>query len=54
MELAAKLQQGVSMERILDDIRDSVGDGLNREHLIRRQDLHNITWHQCNIEGRPE
>ena len=50
LELAAKLQQGVSMERILDDIRDSVGDGLNREHLIRRQDLHNIR-HQYNIEG---
>ena len=50
LKLAAKLQQGISMERILDDIRDSVEDGANRKHLITRQDLHNIR-HQYNIEG---
>lgn len=50
MEVAAKLYQGVKMERILDDIRDSVGDKIKREHLINRQDLHNIQ-HQYNIES---
>ena len=43
MTIAAKLQQGVSMERILDVIRNSVtNNGVNREHLVTRQDLHNI------------
>ena len=42
MDIAAKLQQGVSMERILNDIRDSVTNKLGRKHLVTRQDLHNI------------
>ena len=39
--IASKLRQGVSMERILDDIRDSVHNSVDREHLLTRQDLHN-------------
>lgn len=50
MDIASKLQKGVSMNRILDDIRDSVSDGLNRQHLTTRKDLHNIKQ-QYNIEG---
>ena len=50
MDLAAKLQQGITMERILDDIRDSVTFEMKREHLVTRQDLHNVK-HQYNIEG---
>ena len=42
MEIASKLNQGVSMEHILDDIRDTVTDGMHREHLVTSQDLHNI------------
>ena len=38
------------MERILDDIRDSVTNTIRRKHLIRRQDLHNIKA-QYNIDG---
>ena len=49
VSIAAKLQQGVSMEQILDDIRDSVTDKLGREHLVRRQDLHNVKA-QFNID----
>ena len=36
MDIAAKLQHGVSMERILDDIRDSATDKLGRKHLVTR------------------
>ena len=50
MDIAAKLQQGVSMERILDDIRDSVTNKLGRKHLVTRQDLHNVKA-QFNIDG---
>ena len=50
MNITAKLQQGVGMERILDDIRDSVTNTIRRKHLIRRQDLHNIKA-QYNIDG---
>lgn len=50
MNIAAKLQQGVSMDRIMDDIRETVSKELNREHLISRQDLHNIKK-QYNIDG---
>ena len=50
MDIAAKLQQGVSMERILDDIRDSVTNKLGRKHLVTKQDLHNVKA-QFNIDG---
>ncbi len=50
-EVASKLQSGVDMDRILDDIRETVNiDGVNRDHLINRQDLHNIKQ-QYNING---
>ena len=32
IDIAAKLQQGVGMERVLDDIRDNVANELGREH----------------------
>ena len=38
------------MERILDDIRESVSNGMCRQHLVTRQDLHNIKA-QYNIDG---
>ena len=50
IDIAAKLQQGVGMERVLDDIRDNVSYELGREHLVTRQDLHNIKA-QYNIDG---
>ena len=40
--IAAKIQQGVTMERILDDIRESVCETFQRQHLIERQDLANL------------
>ncbi len=50
LQLVNKLQQGITMDRILDDIRDSLDNGIGREHLVTKQDLHNIKA-TYNIEG---
>ncbi len=50
MEIAGKLYQGIPIERIMDDIRDSVDGALHREHMATKQDLHNIK-NKYNIEG---
>lgn len=51
MKIAAKLQEGVGMDHILDTIRDSVtAEGINREHLVTRTDLYNIK-DQYNISS---
>ena len=50
MKIAAQLQQGVSMSRIMDNIRGYTGGGITREHLVTKQDIHNIKNHY-NIEG---
>ena len=50
MKIAAQLQQGVTMERIMDNIRENVVEGITREHLVTKQDVHNIQ-NQYNVEG---
>jgi len=40
--IAAKLHQGVTFGRILDDIRENSGHSLNRLHLTTRKDIANI------------
>ena len=50
MEIARKLQLGVTTERVLDDIRETCETGINREHLVTRQDIRNIKS-QYNIQG---
>ena len=50
MKVAAELQQGVTIGRIIDNVRDCATGGITREHLITRQDIHNIKNHY-NIEG---
>ena len=42
--IATKVQQGVAVERILDDIRDSIvyGDTPTRMHLTSKKDIYNI------------
>ena len=49
-EIARKLQLGVTIEHILDDIRETCETGINREHLVTRQDIRNIQS-QYNIQG---
>ena len=34
--------KAVKVDRILDDIRDSVWNDMTREHLVTRQDILNI------------
>ena len=41
-EFAARLQQGVPKEKILEDIRNSVSSKFQRHHLADKQDLKNI------------
>lgn len=50
LDVAAKLQQGVTIERILDDLRDGLSGEMGREHLTNRQDIRNVL-HQYNICG---
>ncbi|XP_029196009.2 uncharacterized protein LOC114961482 [Acropora millepora] len=40
--IASKLQQGVSRDRILEDIRDDFSSKFQRKHLIEKQDIVNI------------
>ena len=40
--IASKLQQGVSRDRILEDIRDDFSCKFQRKHLIEKQDIVNI------------
>ena len=49
--IAAKLQQGITIERILDDIRDTLStEGIKREHMVTRLDINNVRLLH-NIEG---
>lgn len=41
---------GIDIQHILDDIRYRCEGGINREHLVNRQNVRNI-WLQYNIEG---
>ena len=47
--IAAQLQDGVSIERIMDNIRDKVHNEMKREQLVTRMDILNIK-RQYNIE----
>lgn len=40
--ICGQLAQGVTFERILDDIRDNVGTRFDRIHLVTRKDIANI------------
>ena len=43
LTIAAKLQDGVDIDRILDDVHDSfTSPGVGRQHLVNKQDIHNI------------
>ncbi|XP_048586956.1 uncharacterized protein LOC116617196 [Nematostella vectensis] len=42
-EIAAKLKQGVTKEKILQDVRDSVSTkNIGRHHILERKDIQNI------------
>ena len=51
MIIASKLQQGITTQRMLDDIGDpEQGKQIGREHLVSRKDIIKIRI-QFNIEG---
>eukprot|EP00112_Aurelia_sp_Birch-Aquarium-sp1_P006484 Seg1716.3 transcript_id=Seg1716.3/GoldUCD/mRNA.D3Y31 product="hypothetical protein" protein_id=Seg1716.3/GoldUCD/D3Y31 len=47
--IAGKLANKVPVDSILDDIRDNLGDTLQRDYLASKQDIHNIMY-QYNID----
>ena len=49
-KIVSQLQQGVPAENIMDMIRDSIPDGITREHIVTKQDIRNIQM-QYNIQG---
>ena len=50
LTVASKLKEGVEIDSILDHICDQASDSLRCEHLISRQDVHNIK-RQYKING---
>lgn len=42
LNIASKLQQGVTIQCVLDWIRDGEGDKLGRQHLVTSQEIRNI------------
>ena len=42
LSIAAQLAQGVSFDKILDNIRESVGTDFERIHLVNKKDLYNV------------
>ena len=42
LKIACKLQKGVTIKRIFDDIREKHKGKLGREHLVNLQDVRNI------------
>ena len=42
LQIAGKLAQGVTLDKILDDVRSSVSDNFKRVHLLQHKDIHNI------------
>ena len=41
-EIALKIQQGVPADKILDDIRQSIPNSLQRHHILDKKDINNI------------
>ena len=47
--IASKLQAGVPIEQILDDVRDTIHGHIEREHLLSHRDVLDIQCH-LNIQ----
>ena len=50
MKIAAQLQQGVTIERIIDNIRNNTMEGITREYLVPKQDTQcqEPVQHRCD------
>ena len=50
VKIASQLQQGIPADKIMDIIRNSMYNGINRGHIITKQDIRNVQ-NQYNIQG---
>ena len=50
LNIAAKLHQGISIDRVMDDVRANVYGDCSREHIITKQDIRNVL-REFNILG---
>jgi hypothetical protein len=50
LQVADKLQQGVTIDKILSGIRSGIGTTMEIKHMVSKQDIHNIKQ-QFNIDG---
>ncbi|GFT43790.1 hypothetical protein TNCV_4464451 [Trichonephila clavipes] len=50
-DIAKKLENKIPVEAILDDIRNSINQKLERIHLITRQDIKNIKEYNISYDG---
>ena len=41
-EIATKLSEGVTIDRLLDDVHDNVSTDFKRSHVLTKRDIHNI------------
>ena len=42
LQIAGKLAQGVTLDKVLDEVRSLVSDNFKRVHLLQRKDIPNI------------
>lgn len=52
LAIAGKIGQGVDFQHILDEIRDKLGQGFQRIHLLTRKDITNIKKTYLNSEAQ--
>ena len=41
-ETATKLSEGVTIDKLLDDVRDNASTDFKRSHILTKRDIHNI------------
>ena len=52
MKIAAQLQQWVTIERIMGNIRNNTMEGITREYLVTKLDVHNVkNQYNIHVEG---
>ena len=51
LSIASKLQGGVPIDKVLDQVRSDLPDTLGRGHIVNKQDIRNIE-RQFGVEGK--
>ena len=42
LQIAGDIAQGISIDKLLDNVRDTIGSTIERIHLLTKKDIHNI------------